>query len=79
MSHTETKIVLEKLFGSQMEAARRLGYHERTVRYWCEFGAPPHVKQGLRDYASGLINLATLKLRLRRDRTRRASLDRVTA
>lgn len=71
----QTRDTLEQLFGSQMQASRELGFHERTVRWWCKHGAPPHIINALERLASGAIDLRTARRHMRRNRQRRESLN----
>jgi 23S rRNA A1618 N6-methylase RlmF len=66
-----TRRLLTQLFGSQMESARRLHFHERTVRWWCQHGAPPHVLRALDRYRRGEISLRWTRTLIRSKRTRR--------
>jgi 23S rRNA A1618 N6-methylase RlmF len=68
-----TRRLLEQLFGSQMESARRLHFHERTVRWWCQHGAPPHVLRVLDRLRREEISLRWARQLLRTKRTRRAA------
>jgi 23S rRNA A1618 N6-methylase RlmF len=68
---TETRQLLVNLFGSQMESARRLHFHERTVRWWCQHGAPPHVLSALQRLHNGEISLRWARALIRDKRTRR--------
>ena len=58
-------------FGSQMAASRALHMHERTVRWWCQNGAPPHVFVALARYKDGEISLRWTRHLIRAKRTRR--------
>jgi hypothetical protein len=69
--HTKEMIAL--LFGSQMEASRRLHVHERTVRWWCKHGAPPHVLLVLYRLKDDEISLRWARTLIRTKRTRRAN------
>jgi 23S rRNA A1618 N6-methylase RlmF len=66
-----TRDLLTTLFGSQMESARRLHFHERTVRWWCQHGAPPHVLRVLDRLRRDEISLRWARQLLRTKRTRR--------
>lgn len=66
-----TRGLLTDLFGSQMESARRLHMHERTVRWWCQFGAPPHVLHALDRLRREEISLRWARHLMRTRRTRR--------
>ena len=68
---TTTRRLLRHLFGSQMESARRLHFHERTVRWWCQHGAPPHVLNVLDRLRRKEISLRWARHLLRSKRTRR--------
>ena len=67
-----TREVLTELFGSQMESARRLHFHERTVRFWCQHGAPPHVLNALWRLKDQEISLPWARQLMRTKRTRRS-------
>lgn len=66
-----TRELIKQLFGSQMEASRRLKFHERSVRYWCQFGAPPHVLRVLDRLRRRDITLPWARQLLRQKRGRR--------
>jgi hypothetical protein len=67
----QTRRLLDRLFGSQMEASRRLHFHERSVRWWCQHGAPPHVLEALGRLRRGEISLRWTRQLIRNKRTRR--------
>jgi len=75
----EIRELLTDLFGSQMAAARRLHYHDRTVRWWCQFGPPPHVLKTLRRLANGEIQLRHARTTMHRRRERRPNGQGSTA
>ena len=62
---------LVELFGSQLGAARNLGFQDRTVRYWVQYGAPPHVERVLRNLKRKKISLRSARKQLRQQRERR--------
>jgi 23S rRNA A1618 N6-methylase RlmF len=66
-----TRGLLTELFGSQLEASRRLHFHERSVRWWCQHGAPPHVLHALDRLKRNEISLRWARTLLRDKRTRR--------
>lgn len=68
-----TRDAIRALFGSQMAAARRLHFHDRTVRWWCQHGAPPHVLATLARLQRGEITLRWARKLMRSNRTRRAN------
>jgi hypothetical protein len=74
-----TKRLIKSLFGSQLAAARQLGFTERAVRYWCFYGAPLHVGKVLRRVRDGEITAKTARLLLRRQLERRLRLPVVSA
>ena len=63
--------ILVELFGSQLGAARNLGFQDRTVRYWVQYGAPPHVERVLRNLKRKKISLRSARKQLRQQRERR--------
>jgi hypothetical protein len=65
-----------RLFGSQMEASRRLHFHERSVRWWCQHGAPPHVLTALNRLHDGEISLRWARHLIRNKRSRRLNGQR---
>ena len=69
------KNLLIELFDSQLNAARKLHFSERNVRYWCQSGAPLHVMSALRRLQAGEISLRwarqLMQRRRRRDNGRR--------
>ena len=65
------KKLLVELFGSQLAAARQLQFAERTVRYWCQHGAPPHVELILKNLKHKKISLRHARKLLREQRERR--------
>lgn len=67
-----TRNLLTDLFGSQMAASRKLHMHERTVRWWCYEGAPPHVLHALDRLRRKEISLRWARTLMRSKRTRRA-------
>lgn len=67
----DTRSLIRELFQSQMQASRELRFHERTVRWWCKMGAPPHVLNALQRLWSGEIDLRTARRRMRKHRERR--------
>ena len=65
----ETRRLIDSLFGSQLGAARQLHFSDRAVRWWCQFGAPPHIMAVLNRYEAGEISLTwARKLMVRRKR-----------
>ena len=71
-----TRKLIQSHFGSQMEAARRLQFHERTVRWWCQHGAPPHIFDTLQRLDRGTISLAWARELMRRRRRRERGRER---
>src|SRR6516165_12732705 len=71
MSDPEVKKLIVDLFGNQLEAARKLQFADRTVRYWCQNGAPPHVERVLRNLKRKKISLRSARKQLRQQRERR--------
>jgi hypothetical protein len=69
----DTRALIVALFGSQMEASRRLHFHDRTVRWWCERGAPQHVLEVLQRLADGEIKLRWARSLMHTKRTRRVN------
>ena len=67
----EIRRLIVKIFGSQMEASRRLHTAERTVRYWCQNGPPPHVADALRRLAADQISLQWARFLIKKRRGRR--------
>jgi len=67
----ETREHIGVLFGSQLGAARRLHFADRTVRWWCEHGAPPHVMAALRRLRAGEISVRWARELMRANRSRR--------
>ena len=65
------KKTLVDLFGSQLGAARKLQFADRTVRYWCQNGAPPHVERVLLNLNRKKISLRSARKQLRQQRERR--------
>src|SRR6516164_694101 len=65
------KKTLVDLFGSQLGAARKLQFADRTVRYWCQNGAPPHVERVLLNLKRKKISLRSARKQLRQQRERR--------
>ena len=65
------KKLLVELFRSQLNAARQLQFAERTVRYWCQHGAPPHVERILKNLKAKKISLRHARKLLRQQRQRR--------
>ena len=63
--------VLVNVFGGQMQAARALKFHDRTVRWWCQYGAPDHVLSVLERVQNGEISIAWARHLLRTKRSRR--------
>lgn len=66
-----TAQLIRALFGSQLACARQLGFSDRQVRYWCQSGAPPHVRAVLRDMRDNGLSFQTARKRLRKNRGRR--------
>jgi len=71
MSDPAIKKLLIELFKSQLGAARKLQFADRTVRYWCQNGAPPHVERILRNLKRKKISLRSARKQLRQQRERR--------
>jgi hypothetical protein len=67
----ETRQLITDNFVSQMHAARMLHFADRTVRWWCEHGAPPHILDALRRLDAGDITLTWARKLMRAKRTRR--------
>ena len=79
MTPAQTKNAIRKLFGSQCEAARILGFSDRAVRFWVKDGAPPHVVKALRLLYTGKITHMQAAAIMRDERRRRPteiSVDR---
>lgn len=68
-----TRALIGLTFSSQMEAARQLHMHERTVRWWCQHGAPPHVVAALSRLSKEEISLRWARTLIRTRRTRRVN------
>jgi len=65
---------INTLFGSQLEAARQLGFSDRTVRYWIAANqAPPHVEKILQRLLKNEISVRHARRILRTQRERRAA------
>lgn len=71
MSDPAVKKLLVDLFNSQLEAARKLGFQDRTVRYWVQHGAPPHVERVLLNLKRKKVSLRSARKQLRQQRERR--------
>ena len=67
------KKTLNDLFESQLGAARKLDFADRTVRYWVQHGAPPHIERSLRRLKAGKISLRHARRMMHEQRERRPS------
>jgi hypothetical protein len=67
--------VLVDLFDSQLGAARQLHFGDRTVRYWVQHGAPPHIERSLRRLKAGKISLRQARRIMHEQRERRANRE----
>jgi len=79
MSDPAIKKLLVDLFGNQLEAARKLQFADRSVRYWVQHGAPPHVERVLRNLKRKKISLRSARKQLRQQRERRPNRANASA
>jgi hypothetical protein len=71
LTANQTKRAMITLFGGQSQGARALGFTDRTVRYWCEVGAPPHIARNLYKLYHGQITVREARKRMKLERQRR--------
>jgi hypothetical protein len=70
-----TRKLIGKLFASQLDCARRLHFVDRTVRYWCQHGAPPHVLNTLERLHKREISLPWARKLMHNSRSRRHRIN----